>query len=198
MKKKLGITLLLASLLAIMVACGTGTTEKAKDSAEPTKELEVIKVASHLPPMVDIVKLAGEAIQKDGYTIELVQVNDNIQYNDLLANEEVDANFAQHQPFMAKYNQEKDAHLVAIQKIYNAKVGFYAKTAKTLEEIPEGSKVALPSDVSNEGRALAILADVGLITLKDGVGFEGTIKDIEDNPKNLERLSFNLLKIAKA
>ena len=54
-----------------------------------------------------------------------------------------------------------------------------------IEDIPEGTKVALPNDVSNEGRALAILAEQGLIELKDGVGVNGTIKDITANPKTL-------------
>ncbi|MBM9834382.1 hypothetical protein IAG15_24975, partial [Enterococcus faecalis] len=84
------------------------------------------------------------------------------------------ANFAQHEPYMQMYNEEKDANLVALDKIYNAKVGFYSKEYTDINDIPEGTKVALPNDVSNEGRALAILAEEGLITLKEGVGVNGT------------------------
>lgn len=190
---------LVSSLVLLLAACGQGAgTKDSASSDSQTPEMEVIKVASHMPPMTDIVKLAGEVLEEDGYKLEMVQVNDNIQYNEILANKEVDANFAQHQPFMEKFNSEKKANLVAIQKIYNAKVGFYANTAKTIEEIPEGAKVAIPNDISNEGRALAILAEEGLITLKDGVGFEGTIKDITENPHNFEWLSVDLLNLAEA
>ena len=176
--------------LGVLAACGsTASNESSED--------KVIKVASQTTPMTDVVKVAGEAVE-DGWTIELVQVNDNIQYNELLNNKEVDANFAQHQPYMEKFNEEKDAHLVALDKIYNAKVGFYSKDYTDIADIPEGTKVALPNDVSNEGRALAILAEQGLITLKDGVGVNGTLKDVTENPKKFEWLSVDLLNLAEA
>lgn len=195
MKKYSGLFLALAVLLLVIAGCNSEEKATGKDSAEENK---VIKVASHMPPMTDVVEIAGEVIKDEGYEIELVQVNDNIQYNELLKNKEIDANFAQHEPFMEKFNSEKDANLVMIQKIYNAKVGFYSKEYTAVDQIPEGAKVALPSDVSNEGRALAILADQGLITLKAGVGFDGTIKDVTENPKNLEWLSVDLLNLAEA
>lgn len=193
MKKKMLGMIILTLVLVVMAACGNKAADKTTD-----KEDKVIKVASHMTPMTDVVEKAGEAIKKDGYTIELVQVNDNIQYNELLKNKEVDANFAQHEPYMQKFNSEKDANLVAIQKIYNAKVGFYSKSYKNIADIPKGSKVAIPNDVSNEGRALAILADQGLIKLKDGVGFNGTIKDVTENKKDLQWLQVDLLNLSSA
>lgn len=193
MKKKMLGMIILTLVLVVMAACGNKAADKTTD-----KEDKVIKVASHMTPMTDVVEKAGEAIKKDGYTIELVQVNDNIQYNELLKNKEVDANFAQHEPYMQKFNSEKDANLVAIQKIYNAKVGFYSKSYKNIADIPKGSKVAIPNDVSNEGRALAILADQGLIKLKDGVGFNGTIKDVTENKKDLQWLQVDLVNLSSA
>lgn len=192
MKKKLWFSLLVVAGIA-MVGC-SGQKEKT-DTAK--KEDKIIKVASHIPSTVEVVELAGKNIE-DGYKVELVQVNDNIQYNELLNAKEIDANFAQHEPFMQKFNEEKDGNLVVVQKIYNAKVGFYSKEYQDVADLPEGAKVALPSDVSNEGRALAILDDAGLIKLKDGVGFNGTIKDVVENPKKFEWVSVDLLNLAEA
>lgn len=192
MKKKLLISMLLVAGLAV-VGCG-GQTKSAETGKKVDK---VIKVASHIPSTVEVVELAGKNIE-DGYKVELVQVNDNIQYNELLNAKEIDANFAQHEPFMQKFNEEKKGNLVVVQKIYNAKVGFYSKEYKDIKDLPEGAKIALPSDVSNEGRALAILDDAGLIELKDGVGFNGTIKDIVANPKHFEWVSVDLLNLAEA
>ena len=127
--------------LGVLGACGTGSDEASEE--------KIIKVASQTTPMTDVVKVAAEAVE-DGWEIQLVQVNDNIQYNELLNNDEVDANFAQHEPYMQMYNEEKDANLVALDKIYNAKVGFYSKEYTDINDIPEGTKVALPNDVSNE------------------------------------------------
>ncbi|MGC6768699.1 MetQ/NlpA family ABC transporter substrate-binding protein [Enterococcus sp. LJL128] len=195
MKKSIQLFLLLSTVVFLTAACGQKKTTASDNEAAVDK---TIRVASHMPPMTDVVEIAGDVLKKEGYELELVQVNDNIQYNELLKEKEIDANFAQHEPFMEKFNSEKQANLVAVQKIYNAKVGFYSKEYQSTEDIPNGAKVALPSDISNEGRALAILADQGLITLKEGVGFEGTIKDVETNPKNLEWLSVDLLNLAEA
>ena len=125
-------------------------------------------------------------------------MTDNVAYNDMVASGEADASFAEHKPYMQKYNSEKKAKLVAIQPIYNAKVGFYSKDYKSIDAIPEGSKVAIPNDPSNQGRALAILAEQKLITLKSGVGANGTIKDITENPKHLEWLQVDLLNLSAA
>ncbi|MFK4567290.1 MetQ/NlpA family ABC transporter substrate-binding protein [Enterococcus sp. UD-01] len=191
MRKKVVISML--AVAALMFAGCSG-----KKEAETEKKTDkVIKVASHIPSTVEVVELAGKNIEP-GYKVELVQVNDNIQYNELLLNKEIDANFAQHEPFMQKFNEEKNGNLVVVQKIYNAKVGFYSKNYQEIKDLPEGAKIALPSDVSNEGRALAILADAGLIQLKDGVGFNGTIKDVVGNPKKLEWVSVDLLNLAEA
>ncbi|MDZ7835947.1 MAG: MetQ/NlpA family ABC transporter substrate-binding protein [Alkalibacterium sp.] len=75
---------------------------------------------------------------EDGYEVELVEVSDNIQYNEALLNNEVDANFAQHEPFMEMFNQERDGNLVAIQPIYNAIVGFYSPVYDSVEDIEDG------------------------------------------------------------
>lgn len=181
---------ILVSLLIVLVLVFSGCTNNKKNN-------QTIKVASHMTPMTDVIKLAGEELKKEGYRLELVQVNDNVQYNELLKNKEVDANFAQHEPYMKKYNSQKKANLVAVQKIYNAKVGFYSKKYKSITDIPNGAKVALPNDVSNEGRALAILAEQGLIKLKKGVGFNGTSKDVIDNPKDLKWLFVDLLNLSE-
>ncbi|MGY3766346.1 MetQ/NlpA family ABC transporter substrate-binding protein [Vagococcus vulneris] len=204
MKNKLLMVGILGMVMLGLAACGqkgekSGTETTGKSAAKTEEKSDkVIKVASHMTPMTDVVEIAAKEAKKDGWDIELVQVNDNIQYNELLNNKEVDANFAQHEPYMQKFNKEKKADLVAIQKIYDAKVGFYSKKYKDVKDIPNGSKIAIPSDVSNEGRALAMLNDQGIITLKDGVGFEGTTKDIEKNDKNVELVPVDLLNLAEA
>lgn len=188
--KKLLFGLIVFSSVVVLGACGNKSQEVTED--------KVITVAAQAPPMTDVVKKAAEVAKKEGWDIQLVQVNDNVAYNDMVASKEADASFAQHVPFMEKYNTEKKSHLVAIQPIYDAKVGFYSKDYQSIEGIPNKSKIAIPNDASNEGRALAILADEGLITLKKGVGTNATIKDVIDNPKEFEWLSVDLLNLAEA
>lgn len=203
-------SLLLGSTALLLAACGDATTddtaeentgvdeeETTEESAVDTEEDVVIQVASHLPPMTDVVEIAGDVIA-DGYSVELVEVSDNIQYNEALLNDEVDASFAQHEPFMEMFNAERDGDLVAIQPIYNAIVGFYSPTYDSIDDIEEGAEVAIPSDPANEARALMILADYELITLTEGVGFEATVDDVEENPYNFTFTNVDLLNLSAA
>ncbi|TVP92814.1 MetQ/NlpA family ABC transporter substrate-binding protein [Alkalibacterium sp.] len=207
-------SLLLGSTALLLAACGDAATddtseentgvdeeetteETIDDTAEDAGEDVVIEVASHLPPMTDVVEIADEVIE-DGYTVELVEVSDNIQYNEAVLNGEVDASFAQHEPFMEMFNAERDGNLVAIQPIYNAIVGFYSPVYDSIDDIEEGAEVAIPSDPTNEARALMILADYDLITLTEGVGFDATVDDVQENPYDFTFTTIDLLNLSSA
>lgn len=190
------LTSTLAAAALLLTACGSSGDAGAAEEA--AGEDTTIRVASHMTPMTDVVEVAAEVAAEDGWTVELVQVNDNVQYNRLLADGEVDANFAQHEPYMEAFNAEHDAELTALAPIYDAKVGFYSRDYDDVAEIPDGAKVAIPNDASNEGRALAILDEHGLISLTEGVGFEGRVSDIEENPKDLEWVQVDLLNLSSA
>lgn len=194
-RRTFALTALTGTTALTLTACGVGSTGDGEDDGS---EDVTIKVASHLSPMTDVVTLAGEAAAEEGYTVELVQVSDNVQYNRLLADGEVDANFAQHEPYMQAFNEAHDAHLVLLDGIYDAKVGFYSKAYDDLEQIPEGAKAAIPNDLTNQGRALAILHHAGLITLPEDAGFEGRVSEIVDNPLSLEFVEVDLLNLPSA
>ncbi|MGO2083922.1 MetQ/NlpA family ABC transporter substrate-binding protein [Vagococcus sp.] len=197
MKKMSKLLLGVASLSLLLAGCSSQSASKAANKEEK-KEDKVITVASALDSTEKILKIAEKEAEKEGYKIKMVRVNDNVQYNKLLQEKEVDANFSQHGPFMEAYNKANKANLVVVQKVYDAKVGFYSKDYKTIEELPDGGKVAIPNDKSNQGRALAILDEKGLIKLKDGVGYNGTVKDVIENPKNFEFVELDLLNLASA
>lgn len=184
--KKLFLVLL---MFGLMVGC---------TSKETSSEDKYIKVVAQAAPMTDIVEIAKEEAAKDGYTIELMVVNDNIQYNVAVNTKEADASFAQHKPFMEQFNQDNNANLVALQPIYNAIVGFYSKHYQSVDEIENGATVAIPSDPTNEARALNILAEAGLIELKSGVGTKATVDDITANPHEFEFMKVSLLTLSEA
>ncbi|MXQ51692.1 hypothetical protein GQ671_10500 [Salinicoccus hispanicus] len=191
--------LLLSSLTLLLAGCGGGqeSTEESQEGGSASQDEVVIQVASHLPPMTDIVEIAGDAIEAP-YEVELVEVSDNIQYNEALLNEEVDANFAQHEPFMEIFNEERDGNLVALQPIYNAIVGFYSPVYDSIEALEDGAEVALPSDATNEARALMILDQHGVITLAPEAEHNASVDDIEENPHNLEFTHIDLLNLTGA
>ena len=91
--------LLFIGTAAILAACGNGAeegndAENGADTTEPT----TLVVASTMPPMTDIVEIAAENISEP-YTIELMEISDNVQYNEAVQHEEAYASFSQHEPF---------------------------------------------------------------------------------------------------
>lgn len=180
----------------LLVAASALLVGLAGSSAVIAQEDNVLKIASHLPPMTDIVEIAGEVIEAP-YLIELVEVSDNIQYNEALLNDEVYANFAQHAPFMEAFNEERDGDLVSVQPIYNAVLGFYSPVYDSIDELEDGAEVAIPSDATNEARALLILAQHDLIKVDESVTAP-TVEDIVENPHNLEFTHIDLLNLAGA
>lgn len=186
---------LVAGLSTALVLSACSDKETANETTE--EEDTHIVVASQTPPMTDIVEIVADVIEEP-YTVELMEVSDNIQYNEAVFNDEADASFAQHEPFMEQFNNENDADLVAMEQIYNAIVGFYSPVYESIDEVQDGDEVAIPSDPTNEARALMILDSEGLITLEEGVNFEATVEDITDNPKNLEFTHVDLLNLSSS
>ena len=155
MKRKYWLLSIVSALVLVLAACGS-----EEESAEEDTEITVV---SQTTPMTDIVEIAAEAIEEP-YTVKLIEVADNIQYNEAVFNDEADANFAQHEPFMEQFNAESDADLVAMEQIYNAIVGFYSPVYDSIDELEDGAEVAIPSDPTNEARALMILDNADTVS----------------------------------
>lgn len=65
-------------------------------------------------------------------------------------------------------------------------IGLYSKKYAKVADLTVGAVIGVPNDPSNEGRALRLLQNEGLIKLKDGTGILATTADIAENPKNIE------------
>lgn len=192
MKKQL-VTMSLAAFL--LAACGN--EEEAVNEAPAETEATTLKVASLIPPMTEILELVEPKLEAEGIDLEIVVLGDNVQPNTALAAKEVDANFFQHQPYMEEFNRNNDANLVAIEEIYFANYGVYAKNVDSIDALPDGATIAIANDVSNIDRSLALLAQHNVITLGDKKGVYYTEADIVDNPKNLTFEAVDLLMLAR-
>lgn len=191
--------LMILSIL-MLAACGQETEDQADDkqtNGGDNKEEVTLKVASLIPPMTEILELVAPQLKEEGIHLEMVVLSDNVQPNTALAAKEVDANFFQHVPYMEEYNRSNDANLVAIQEIYFANYGVYAKDFEEIADLPEGATIAIANDVSNIDRSLALLAQHDVIELKEKTGPYYTKSDITSNPKNYQFEEVDLLMLAR-
>ena len=99
---------------------------------------------------------------------------------------ELDANYFQHITYLNNFNAENGTHLVSVADVHYEPFGIYAGKTASLEELQDGAQIGVPNDPPNGGRALLLLQEQGLITLKEDVGLEPTKLDIAENPHNYE------------
>jgi D-methionine transport system substrate-binding protein len=134
----------------------------------------------------DVWRVVTKEAEKKGLKIETVVFNDYTQPNEALERGEIDANAFQHQPYLDNQVKQNGYHIVSVGYTGVWPIGLYSKKYKSVSEIPEGAVVGVPNDPSNEGRALRVLQNEGVLKLKEGTGILATTADIVANPKKVE------------
>ncbi|MBR5534596.1 MAG: metal ABC transporter substrate-binding protein [Ruminiclostridium sp.] len=180
MKKIL--TLILALTMAVgLCACG-GTDAPAEDTAETV----TLKIAATSTPHAEILAQVVDVLAEQGITLEINEYSDYVIPNTAVEEGAEDANFFQHAPYLESFNAENGTHLVSVAPIHYEPMGIYPGMTASLEELPDGATIAVPNDVTNEARALQLLAAQGLIEIDPAAGLNATPNDITSNPKNLQ------------
>ena len=183
MMKKI-IALLAAILMLTVLTAGCGDKKAAAPAPAADKKV-VLKVGATPVPHAEILKVIQPILAKDGVELKIVEFTDYVRPNVALAEKELDANFFQHLPYLQQFAADRKLDLVSLIAVHIEPMGVYSKKIKSVNEVPNGGIVAIPNDPTNGGRALSILAQAGLIKMKDGVGVKGTVKDVTDHPKKL-------------
>ncbi|ALR16555.1 MetQ/NlpA family ABC transporter substrate-binding protein [Vibrio natriegens] len=147
------------------------------------KEDSVIKVGATVGPHAQVVEAVAKEAEKQGLKVEVVEFSDYVTPNAALSDGSIDINSYQHQPFLDNFNNSHNAHLVSIGQSILMRMGVYSNKFRSLEDLPENARIAIPNDPTNGGRGLLLLADAGLITLRPGVGHKAALTDITENPK---------------
>lgn len=190
MRKNIKITAAAAATAALafgLTACGTDSDPASKSETGANADTsKALVVAASPTPHADILGFVKKNLaEKAGLKLEVKEFTDYVLPNTATETGQVDANFFQHQPYLDDFNKKNDTHLVSVGTVHLEPLGLYSKKVKDLGDIKSGQTIAVPNDTTNEGRALQLLAENGLITLKDGVGTSAKLSDITDK-KGLE------------
>lgn len=166
-----------AVALGGLAACG---------SAPASEDASKLVVAASPAPHAQILSdFAAPALEKEGIELEVKEYTDYILPNRDTTNGDVDANYFQHINYLENYNKENGTDLVSAGAIHYEPMAVYAGKSADLDAIADGAVVAIPNDPTNEGRALLLLQDLGLIKLSDPEDLEATPKDIAENPHGI-------------
>ncbi len=179
-------------------AASEEATEEAGGDITPLAESVDIKIGASASPHAEILEAAKDKLAAAGINVEIVTYNDYVQPNLAVDQGELDANYFQHQPYLDDFNEEHGTKIASVGKIHYEPFGLYAGKSKDLNNIADGAQIAVPNDTTNEARALQLLQDSGIITLKDGVGLEATKQDIVENPHNIDILEVEAAQIPRS
>ena len=186
MNKRILLTIISIALSAILLVGCAGSQGNNNESPSDNLENTVIKVGASPAPHGEILEKAKGILEKEGYTIDIIEFTDYIQPNLAVNDGELDANYFQHQPYLDSFNEEKGTEVVSVAVVHYEPFGIYAGKTASLDELEDGAEVTVPNDTTNEARALLLLEAQGLIKLKEGADLKVTKNDIVENPKNLK------------
>jgi len=175
--------LLVAGIL--LSACGAGGSS-ADGSSEGLYEDDVLTIGVTAGPHEDILNLIKERAAEDGFNIEVVTFNDFVPPNTALAEGSLDLNSMQTGPYLENVINQQGFDFVDVAPTITLPMAVHSYDYNSVEELPEGAQIGIPNTPTQEGRALQLIEETGLITLPEGSDLEVTVDDIVENPKNIE------------
>jgi D-methionine transport system substrate-binding protein len=168
--------LVLASV-ALLSACAR---------APAGKPAHTVRVGATAVPHAEILEVVKPILAQQGVKLEIKVFNDYVQPNEQLLQGQLDANYFETKPFLDQFNAARSAHLATVVGVHIEPMGAYSHRFHAIAALPDGAQVVIPNEASNEGRALLLLQQAGLIQLKDPKNPLSTLKDIAANPKKLQ------------
>lgn len=184
----------------VLAGCGdakTGEAGATENAGTNVQSKGTITVAASATPHAQILEQAKTILAEQGWDLQITVFDDYILPNEVVESGEFDANYFQHIPYLEDFNTTKGTHLVNAGGIHYEPFGIYPGTKSDLADIAEGDVIAVPNDTTNEARALLLLEDNGIITLKEGVGLTATVNDIVENPYGIEIQELEAAQVAR-
>ena len=184
MKKLLSSALALA-LCASLAGCGSSNAGDGED--------KTLKIGASITPHAEILNNIKPDLEEMGYTVEITEFSDYNTPNEAVVDGTLDANYFQHNQYLAQWNEERGTDLVSAGDVHFEPMGIYSDKYKSLDELKEGQHVTIgiPNDATNGGRALQLLASKGLFTLDESLGIKATPNDIGESKYDIEIVEMN-------
>lgn len=178
----------LAALAAVatlsLTACGGGSDAQAgKPLAADIKTVR-IGVTDAAESYWQVYK--DEVKNQLGIEVVYTNFSDYNQPNPALAEGELELNEFQHLQYLANYNNKQSQDLQPIGATAVYPLPLYSTKHQSVEEIPQGGKIAIPNDAVNMARALGVLSDAGLVKLNTAASTTLTAANVDKDASKVE------------
>ncbi|WP_314339499.1 MetQ/NlpA family ABC transporter substrate-binding protein [Leptotrichia wadei] len=196
MKRKSLVIITLLSVFLLIIGCGK-KSERNKTNSGDKKVIKYGKASG--PYTVLFEKAIIPILEKKGYKFEVVEFSDLLQNDTALNEGDIDVNVEQHTAYMNNFNDSQKGNLVALSPIPTVPAGIFSSKHKSLNELKDGAKIAIPSDASNAARGYNLLKKAGWIKLNENINVaKATQKDIKENTHKLEIVEMDSANIPRS
>ena len=185
---------------ATLLLSGCGLVSGGTDSVgEKDGDITKLTVGATPVPQGDILKFVDENLAEDaGLDIEVTEYTDYTLPNKALSDGDLDANYFQHKPYLDSEVEGQGYELTAFDPINLEPFALFSNDIKDVKDLPKGAKIGINNDPANQGRALKMLEEAKVITLKDGVdAVDAKLSDVEGNPKKVEFVEADAAQLAR-
>ncbi|MGV9339255.1 MetQ/NlpA family ABC transporter substrate-binding protein [Streptomyces sp. NPDC003688] len=165
-----------------LTGCGSGSASDGGGS----KDGALVVGATPVPAGEVLGYINDHLAAKAGLKLQVKEFTDYVLPNTALQEGSLDANLYQNKPFLEDFNKSKGTDLVPVVDAYLPPMGVYSKKVEDVTKLPDGATVGVPNDLTNEARALKLLAASGVIELKKGAGAQASPADVVKNPRHLK------------
>lgn len=182
--RKYKLTAVLIALLLIVVGCSK--KDEAKVESNAGAEVLKLNVAASPSPHAVILESIVDDLAAEGIELTITEFTDYVMPNTVVFQGEIEANYFQHGPYLDDFNDKNDTDLVSVGTVHIEPIAAYSNVLKNIDELSDGAAIAIPNDPTNGARALLLLDANGIIKLEDNTNPVASVKEIIENPKNLE------------
>lgn len=175
-------------------------TQNTTDAASTPQAKTTLVFGTTIGDFGDMVKQSIKPIlEKQGYTVRLIEFTDYVQPNLALAEGSIDVNIFQHKPYLDVFSKERNLPLSSAFQVPTAPLGLYPGKLTSLDQAKEGMQISAANDPSNFARALVMLNELGWIKLKDNVNpLTASDRDIAENPYKIKLIPLEAAQIPRA
>ncbi len=174
----------LKQLLAVATAATTLILAGCGEDTAKTNSIKLGVMAGAEAQVAEVAKQVAK--EKYNLDVELVTFTDYVTPNAALDDGSVDINAFQHKPYLDQQIADRQYKLAIAGNTFVYPIAAYSNKIKSVDELAEGDRIAVPNDPTNLGRSLLLLEAQGIITLKENVGLQATVRDVVANPKNID------------
>ncbi|RBB36336.1 metal ABC transporter substrate-binding protein [Burkholderia reimsis] len=179
----------------LMVACGgvhpvlaiaAESTAPTAPTAATAATAAAVRVGVTRGVHAQILDEVKRVAASRGFGIDVVEFDDASRIDAALADGRIDAASFEDAQQLAATRAQKRYALTGIAPTVTLPMALYSRKLKNLNELQPGATVAIPADPRGMARALVLLQNDTLVTLREQAGLHATLRDVTGNRLGLK------------